>query len=313
MFRNVMVPIDGSSFAREAVLQGLRIATLSGATLRLVRVTASPLYRDALAGDNGLREGQRAALKDLYSIASECRANSTVSVTTSLESGPVVHVLCGYSRDNGVDLIVMRSNSRRGLARAWFGSVADALIRESGVPVLVVRPPSVSTAMKRGFSFRRIVAPLDGSLIAEQSLKFAMSMATIESASILLLFVVSPESSRKPGAMESPIGPASAREVEAAQYYLDSIIARLGKGLSISSKVVISSDVAGAILEAASADEADLVAIATHGRGAIARARSGSVSDRVMRESAVSTLVVHPMLGSANRASPVTALKGVIL
>jgi nucleotide-binding universal stress UspA family protein len=167
--------------------------------------------------------------------------------------------------------------------------------------------------MKRGFSFRRIVAPLDGSLIAEQSLKFAMSMATIESASILLLFVVSPESSRKPGAMESPIGPASPREVEAAQYYLDSIIARLGKGLSISSKVVISSDVAGAILEVASADEADLVAIATHGRGAIARARSGSVSDRVMRESAVSTLVVHPMLGSANRASPVTALKGVIL
>jgi len=308
-----MVPIDGSSFAREAVLQGLRIATLSGAALRLVRVTAPPLSRDALAGDNGLREGGSAALKDLSSIASECRANSAVSVTTSLESGPVVDALCSYSRRNAVDLIVMRSSARRGLARAWFGSVADALIRESGVPVLVVRPPSVSTAMKRGFSFRRIVAPLDGSLIAEQSLKSVVSMAKIESASILLLFVVSPESSRKQSDMESPIGPASAREVGAAQHYLDSIIARLSKGLSISSKVVISSDVAGAILQAAAEDEADLVAIATHGRGAIARARSGSVSDRVMRDSVVSTLVVHPILELVNQASPVIALKRAII
>ena len=313
MYRNVMVPVDGSSFARGAVLHGLRIATLSGAALRLVRVIAPPLSRDAFAGDSGLREGRSAALKDLYSIASECRANSAVNVTTSLESGPVVDALCGYSRRNAVDLIVMKSSARGGLARAWFGSVADALIRESRVPVLVVRPPSVSTAMKRGFSFRRIVAPLDGSLIAEQSLNSVMSMAKIESASILLLFVVSPESSRKPSDIESPIGRASAREVEAAQHYLDSTIARLSKGVSISSKVVISSDVAGAILQAAAADEADLVAIATHGRGAIARARSGSVSDRVMRESVVSTLVVHPMLELVNQASPVIALKRAIV
>jgi len=225
----------------------------------------------------------------------------------------VIDALCGYSRRNVVDLIVMRSSARGGLARAWFGSVADALIRESHVPVLVVRPPSVSTAMKRGFSFRRIVAPLDGSLIAEQSLNSVMSMAKIESASILLLFVVSPESSRKPSDIESPIGLASSREVEAAQHYLDSTIARLSKGVSISTRVVISSDVAGAILQAAAADEADLVAIATHGRGAIARARSGSVSDRVMRESVVSTLVVHPMFDSVKQASPVVALKRAIV
>ena len=72
MYRNIMVPVDGSPFSKEAVLQGLRIASQSGATLRLVRVGTSSVLSgapDALAIENDtLRQIQASELASLYSI-----------------------------------------------------------------------------------------------------------------------------------------------------------------------------------------------------------------------------------------------------
>ena len=300
MYRSIMVPVDGSPFSKEAVLQGLRIASQSGATLRLVRVGTSsvlsggpeafPLQNDTL------RQIQASELASLYTIAAECRAHSTVTVTASVQYGPVVDSLIGYARRQNVDLIVMRSHSRKGLARAWFGSVADALIRESGIPVLVVKAPSLATGLESGFRYNRILVPLDGSLLAEQSIEPAISLARIDRAEITLLMVVHP-SARAGGDLASALGDASAKEVASAKRYLDSCITpALDRSLRITRKVVLSHDVPGAILAAAENSEADLIAIATHGRGAITRARVGSVADKVVREASVSTMVLHPML-----------------
>jgi nucleotide-binding universal stress UspA family protein len=300
MYRNIMVPVDGSPFSKEAVLQGLRIASQSGATLRLVRVGTSSVLAggpEAFPLENDtLRRIQASELAALYSIAAECRAHSTVTVTASVQYGPVVDALIGYARRQKVDLIVMRSHSRKGLARVWFGSVADALIRESGIPVLVVKAPSVATALESGFHYNRILVPLDGSLLAEQSIEPAISLARIDGAEITLLMVV-PPSIWPSGELASSLGNAAAKDVSAANRYLESCLTpSLDRSIRITRKVVVSSDVPGAILAAAENTEADLIAIATHGRGAITRARVGSVADKVVREASVSTMVVRPIL-----------------
>lgn len=298
MYRNVMVPVDGSSFSREAVLQGLRIASRCGATLRLVRVAASPISLDASEGfeieSEGLRQLHAAALADLYAIAVECRAHSTVNVTASLQHGPVADAIIGYAKRHRVDLIVMRSHARRGLARVWLGSVADKLIRDSGIPVLVVRPPSMATGLENGIQFKRILVPLDGSTLAEQSLASAASLARIDGATIALIRVV-PPSRREPGVVESDIGPARADDVTAATRYLESLlISESDRPLSVSRRVVVSDDIPGTIMQLADTGEVDLIAIATRGRNALARVTSGSVADRIMRESITSVLVLHP-------------------
>ena len=307
MYRNVMVPVDGSPFAREAVLQGLRIASKSGAMLRLVRVAVSPPLLsapDAAAFDSvAVREMQTAELADLYAIAAECRAHSTVRVTASLERGPVVDALIGYARRHDVDLIVMRSHNRHGLARAWFGSVADGLIRKSGIPVLIVRPPSVATGIADGLGYKRILVPLDGSTLAEWALEPAVSLARTEGATLTLMMVVSVWKERLPGELESALGPASAQAVDAAQQYLDMLLrSPSDRSLRVARRVVISSDVESAILSVAEADEADLVAIGTRGRGGLKRATQGSVADGILRQSVVSTLVIHPALPRIERA-----------
>jgi nucleotide-binding universal stress UspA family protein len=300
MYRNVMVPVDGSSFAREAVLQGLRIASRSGATLRLVRVASAPLFvggPDSFAVETATLQKQRAdELADLYSIAAECRAHSTVTVTASLQQGPIVDALMGYARRHRVDLIVMRSHVRKGIARAWFGSVADKLIRESGIPVLIVRPPSVATALESSFGFKRILIPLDGSTLAEESLSAAVKLARIDGSEITLLRVVTPSKTREPGQIESSIGPAPARDVEEAQAYLNQLLSSpADRSIRVMRRVIIAEDIPATILHVAEMEESDIIAIATRGRGAIARATSGSVADHIMREAVVSAMVIHPV------------------
>ncbi len=300
MFRNIMVPVDGSSFSREAVIQGLRLASLYGATLRLVKVATNPPFStgaEAVALDSRASENHHAAeLANLYAIAAECRAHSTINVTASLERGPVVDALCGYAHRNAIDLIVMRSQARSGIARIWFGSVADGLIRESGVPVLVVRPPSIGTGLEKGLSYKKILVPLDGSVLAEQALPRAISLARFEGASLVLAFIVPPDREPATGSLVSAIGPASANDVSAAESYLDSIVARYGAGLKVATRVVIAADIPTALQRVAQAEEVDLITMATRGQGFLARTIGGSVSDRVMRESVSSTLVVHPVL-----------------
>lgn len=301
MYRNIMVPVDGSSFSREAVLHGLRLASQSGAILRLVRVGTSSTITggpDGFAAENErLREIHSRELAELYSIAAECRAHSTVNVTASLQYGPVIDTLIGYARRQKVDLIIMRSHARKGLARAWFGSVADGLIRESGIPVLVVKSTSVATALESGFAVKRIIVPLDGSLLAEQSIAPAVSLARINGATITLLKIVTPTKRRIEGQLESAVGPASASEVANAQRYLETCLGQeRERSLKVTRRVIVADDAASAILSAADSMEADLVAIATRGRGAIARATSGSVAERILRESPVSTMVIHPVL-----------------
>jgi nucleotide-binding universal stress UspA family protein len=305
MYRNIMVPIDGSSFSREAVLQALRIASQSGATLRLVRVASTPAVIGGPAAfvsfDEGARQQRNAELAELYSIAAECRAHSTVNVTASLQQGPVVDALIGYAQRYRVDLIVMRSHARSGLARVWFGSVADKLIRDSGIPVLVVRPPSVATALGSSFGFKRILVPLDGSQLAEEVIPRLLPLARVDGSIITILRIVA-HSDNVQGGLESSIGPAKAMDIARAKLYVDDLIAtQIDRGIETRRHVVIADDIASAILERAEMDDSDLIAIATRGLGAIARARSGSVADRVMRESPVSAMVVHPVLSRAAR------------
>src|SRR5687768_18566241 len=81
MYRNVMVPVDGSSFSREAVLQGLRIASQNGATLRLVRVASAPVLFSApetmTLSSDAAKQLRASELASLYAMAAECRAHST--------------------------------------------------------------------------------------------------------------------------------------------------------------------------------------------------------------------------------------------
>ena len=299
MYRVIMVPVDGSAFSREAVFQGLRLAHKSGGQLRLVRVAsvaAIPGGPDTLALESAAWTIERDDLRaQLYRLAAECKSNSQVDVSATVEEGPIADALRGHALRHGVDLIVMATHARRGMARAFLGSVADKLIRETGIPVLIVRPPSLATELIDGSCYKRIIVPLDGSALAESSLDSAIAFARMEHAQVTLLRIVAPDKESpagKPGATGASRRPAGVDDAE--RYLANMRISLAEPDLRIHSAVVVAEDVPRAIVGFAQATDEDLIAIATHGRGGITRAIIGSVADRVMSEGLLSMLVIHP-------------------
>jgi nucleotide-binding universal stress UspA family protein len=300
MYKHIMVPTDCSGFDREAIRVALRIAERSEAKVRLVRVlNTGTFFGMAAAPDSvalsveAMREEHDAALTELYALAAECRNESDQQVTVSLERGPVPDALESYAKRNDVDLIVISSHGRGGISRISLGSVTDSLIRHTTIPVLVVKPPSSYLNPQIREAFRRIVVPLDGSALGEQILAPVMTLASLDDAEIRLLYILKPMSSAERYSPDNRL-PWWEKDVAAAQAYLFAAADRLRrKGFAVITDVIIGENIAEEISVYAGREKADLIAIATHGRGGLSRMLRSSVADEVTRTARACVLVFH--------------------
>ena len=300
MYRNIMVPTDGSGFDREAILVALRIAERCQAKVRLVRVMGTGAYFGMAASPEGvvvseetIRAETDAALSELYALAAECRDMCTAVITTDLENGPIADVLAAFARRNDVDLIVISSHGRRGMARLALGSVTDLLIRQTTIPVLVVKPKASYLSPEATKEFHSVVVPLDGSGLAEQILGPIVPLARVEDADVTLLHILAPEET--PNTTQAASAPWWEKKVAAARGYLSRQTKAIrAQGVSAKVDVVIGENVAESITDYARREGADLIAIATHGRGGLARVLRGSVADGVTKRAMCSILVFHP-------------------
>jgi len=310
MYKVIMVPTDGSGFDREAIRVALRMAERSDAKVRLVRVLAGGTFfglegaAEATSAAAELVHSDRdKALSELYTLAAECRTTSKAEISVDLHAGPVADVLEGYARRHHVDLIVISTHGRSGISRLSLGSVTDSLIRHTTVPVLVVKPPTSYLNPQVSEAFKRIVVPLDGSTLAEQILPRVLKLAKLEEAEIILLQVLIPQSYSQKEIVD-PSLPWWDKDVSLARAYLFRIAARLRRnGVAVTTDIVIGENVAHAIGDFASREKADLIAIATHGRGGLARMLRGSVADAVMHSGRMSMLVLKPDMVAEKEAS----------
>jgi nucleotide-binding universal stress UspA family protein len=299
MYKNIMVPTDGSGFDRDAILVALRVAERCHAKIRLVRVLTTGAYfglaasEGAIISEETIRIETEAALSELHALAAECRNMSSTPISTDLEHGPIADMLAAYARRNNVDLIVISSHGRRGVARLALGSVTDLLIRQTTIPVLVVKPKASYLSPEASKEFHSIVVPLDGSGLAEQILSRVVPLAKVEEAEITLLQVLAPEETSQTG--EAPTAPWWEKKVAAARAYLSRRAKEVrAQGVSARIDVVIGDKIPDAITDYARRERADLIAIATHGRGGLARVLRGSVADGVTKWAMSSILVFHP-------------------
>ncbi|MDP9204335.1 MAG: universal stress protein [Gemmatimonadota bacterium] len=316
MYRTIMVPTDGSGFDREAIRVALRIAERTDAKVRLVRVLATGSFFGVAAASEGIavaaevvRSERDRALSELYALAAECRANFKADITVDLHAGPVGDVLEGYARRNDIDLIVISTHGRSGISRLSLGSVTDSLIRHTTIPVLVVKPPTSYLNPQVSGEFKRIVVPLDGSTLAEQILPRVVELAKLEEAEITLLNILVPQSYSQREIVD-PSLPWWDKDISQAQAYLFRIAGKLRRnGVTVTTDIVIGDNVASAIGDFASREKADMIAIATHGRGGLARMLRGSVADAIMHSGRMSMLVFKPDMTAEKEAS--TSANGV--
>ena len=301
MYKKIMVPTDGSGFDREAILVALRIAERCQAKVRLVRVFSTGAYFGNASSPEGviitadaLRAEQEAATSELYALAAECRSTSSAEISADLEQGPVADILAGYAKRHDIDLIVISSHGRRGIARLSLGSVTDSLIRGTTIPVLVVKPRASYLMPAATKEFHHIVVPLDGSGLAEQILARIVPLAKIEDAELTLLHVLTPSGDAYDNDQDRKL-PWWEKRVAGAQAYLSRRAAEVrAQGVGTTIDVVVGDKVPEAITNYARREGADLIAIATHGRGGLVRVVRGSVADGVTKSAMSSVLVFHP-------------------
>jgi nucleotide-binding universal stress UspA family protein len=305
MFRNILVPLDGSALSEKALPLAMHIARRARATIRLTCVL--PPFADGLPPSSHSRREEETALdlaawrvrravaNDIGDVAND------VTVLTSVLEGPVAPTLAEHAVSVGADLIVMTTHGRGALSRFWLGSVTDELIRRSAVPMLVVRPADSTPAnseLGRAVPIRRIIVPLDGSVTAEAALGPAAALAHLFGVTVELFNAVpSLQAVVVAGnVLTQPVVNTAFLDemIRQANEMMNDTAARLvADGLEVATSVVVAEEqIAKTILN--QTRTGDMIALATHARGPATRWLLGSVADKLIRGADVPVLVVRP-------------------
>jgi nucleotide-binding universal stress UspA family protein len=302
MFHTVLVPLDGSNLAEQALPWALGIARRANATLNLVRGHVVYALKDAAASWGPFDHAEEAECKSqeqtyLDATARWLAAVSPVRTTTALVPGgnPAVNPddLLEHVRASGADLVVMTTHGRHAVGRFFLGSVADELIRRSAAPVLLIHPRQPAPDLLPEPDVQQVLVPLDGSCLAEQALGPAADLARLFEAECTLLRVVPPTAVLPHSGAAHP-ALASSEEADAREY-LARLAERLrAEGLRARARLVVSRHAEEAILQEATAPGSRLITLATHGRGGVPRMVLGSVADKVVRGASCPVLVYRP-------------------
>jgi nucleotide-binding universal stress UspA family protein len=324
MFQRILVPLDGSARAENAVPVAARLARVANGTVVLVEV-ANPHpeygpYMDA----PGLVP---AAIEQEYNDAQEYLKTiaqrpdlASIGTETAVVSGPVGDAILAAAQAHKADLIIMMSHGRTGFSRWVLGSVAEHVTRHAPIPVLVLRdagPRLMGPVSESGRPVAAVV-PLDGSPLAEAAVQPAVelvaALAAPEQGTVHLLQVVEiPLPAREPGRyVRLDEQGVELREGahDDARAYLDNVAQRLREALTPQHRVTITSSVAfdvdpaegiidsaeghGDIQRPVLEPRFDVIVMATHGRGGLERWAMGSVTNSVLKGTQLPLLVVRP-------------------
>ncbi len=288
MLKTILVPVDGSPLSERALPFAQGIARRTGARLLVMRAVlmAKPSVPEAEHFNEAAVGEAEAELAEITARATEAGA-AVESFVWDDEAGWAIVGACDAER---ADLIVMCTHGRSGLGRVMYGSVADHVLRTARVPVLLV-PPAARYRFAPPF---KILVPLDGLPLAEEALAPALDFAETLQGEVILVRAIEPPTHwvvgyPYPYAIDDP--PA---ELEAARRYLDAAGDRHRRqGVQISG-FVVKGPAAEVITEAARDHRAGAIAMATHGRGGLARMLLGSVTQQVLRATPVPLLLVRP-------------------
>jgi nucleotide-binding universal stress UspA family protein len=300
MFRQIVVPLDGSASSERALWTAGAVAERTGAQLHIVRVQI-PAFgmidgMDLTALD--MRARQQAE-EHLHRVAETLQRERGIAARTVMLEGPPAATICQAATDADADLIVMTTHGLTGFNRLWLGSVADAVVRHATTPVLLLRAvPPAESQHPQGILFSNVLISLDGSPASESIIPPAVALGRLAHADYGLVRAISPVVL---ASAVSPFGEIAISADQAAmdaalhqsEMYLDSIAERIRceqRGTTVSTFVKPIETAAHAILTCAAEWGADLIAISTHGRG-MTRHLIGSVADKVIRGAEVPVLV----------------------
>ena len=155
MFEKILVCLDGSELAEQILPHVTEEALHFGSKMVLLRVIAPPgIVPTAAAGvpaytaeavTHQMQSEETEAKAYLERLAQPLRKKGLDVECVTWERWPAGEAIVGYADRNKVSLIAIATHGRSGLGRLVFGSVADFVLRASGLPILLIKPKKTGT------------------------------------------------------------------------------------------------------------------------------------------------------------------------
>ncbi len=144
-YQKIVVPLDGSGWSERAISHAVDIARNNNSELILLHVYKPPAHEFtgeiALAGqEDQLDQKREEAKQHFIAVRNQLRGENVNVRAQMIEGLGVAHLICDFINDQDVDLVVMSTHGRTGLARFLFGSVTQKVLQGVKIPVLLVRP-----------------------------------------------------------------------------------------------------------------------------------------------------------------------------
>ena len=270
LLKQILVPLDGSVLADRVLLHLRRLLLRKDTNVLLLRVIdeAPPRHGEERGFAGAHLDDQRRRLESLGA-----------RVETRIAKGDPAAEILRCAAERPPSLIAMSTHGRSGFDRWIWGTVAERLLREAQQPLFLLNPralPEATHANEGGF--KRILAPIDGSEIGATVLPLVSTIARLYESEVVL-FHAAPPAEATTAVEEEAIASLNRHRKELEAQGLRARVEMRTESAAI------------AILDAAEAEEVDLVAMTAHGSSGSARWAFGSVAEKVLRHAPCPILV----------------------
>jgi nucleotide-binding universal stress UspA family protein len=286
---SIVVGVDGSDTALQAVRWAAAEATQRRSPLRLVSAYAAPAGR--LVGDPGLGVDYRTVARDSAAryLAAAATAATAVAPDLAVEQVLVEGFPTSALRAESVHatLVVLGDRGLGGFSEMLLGSVAVALAAHAACPVVAVRGPDFDTSAPR---VEPVLVGVDGSPASEAAVAFAFEAAALRAVPLVAVhawydLLVDP--------VMAPLLDVDAVEADEREVLAERLAAWSRKHPEVDVRRLVVRDRPGRALVQESAS-AQLVVVGSRGRGGLAGMALGSVSHALLHHAHCPVAVVRP-------------------
>lgn len=267
--QKILVPVDFSKYSDSALKAAADIARKKDAELFVIHVieVGEPIMGTGAisVNDENLLFFSQLAKKKLHQFLQKEYLEG-ISITNIIELGPTYHSITRNIEKFGIDLIVMGSKGASGLEGFFIGSNTEKVVRNSDVPVLVIKNKLMNV------HFKKIVFVSDFDKENISSFKKAQQFTNTFNADLKLMVV-----NTKGNDVEHQ---------EKLNQDIQTFLKAAGTVIDPEDIMIFHDQkVKEGILNGAESIDADLIAIPTHGRKGLAHLFNGSIAEDVVNQS----------------------------
>jgi nucleotide-binding universal stress UspA family protein len=293
MFKNILVPLDGSKLSEASLAPAAFLAQTLKSPVTLLHI----IEQDAPTEVHKERHLTRPDEAEAYLKEAALRAFPPgVKVETHVHTAPVADVVRSIvehaTTEFQPDLIVTCTHGRGGMRAVLFGNIAQQVVAQGATPLLLIKPGA------SGFKLDKILVPLDPDSAHDDSLPLSASLAKSFHAELHLLSVV-PTFSTLGGeqAATGNLTPATTQALldmkeENARKDLHTHIDQFQKAGLKASAEVARGDPASTIVKAAEQSSSDMIILSTHGKAGMGAFWARSVAPKVAQRTKTPLLLI---------------------